>query len=111
MKNGKRYFGPAAIRCLSERKTSLTALSRLDRGTARQLCHSSPPVTTGQPDIAQLINDYYATGSFQKAIFTEKREMLLHFLDSADAAAKGPSEGVLAGGAAFVSNQRQEIPP
>lgn len=39
--------------------------------------------------ICALINDYYATGSFQQVTFTEKREQLLHYLDSVMLAAKG----------------------
>jgi TolA-binding protein len=58
--------------------------------------------------ICGLIADFYATGSFQKVTFTEKREQLLHYLDSVILGAKesgstGAEEGTM------VSNRRQEI--
>jgi tetratricopeptide (TPR) repeat protein len=40
--------------------------------------------------INRLINDYYATGSFQKVVFTEKRELVLHELDSLMREAQAP---------------------
>jgi tetratricopeptide (TPR) repeat protein len=59
--------------------------------------------------ICALINGYYATGSFQKVVFTEKREQLLHYLDSVMLAAKGPAANAPAGTASGVSNRRQEL--
>jgi TolA-binding protein len=41
--------------------------------------------------ITDLITSYYATGSFQRVAFTEKREQLLHFLDSVMQAANAVS--------------------
>lgn len=56
--------------------------------------------------VCDLINSFYSTGSFQKAVFTEKREDLLHYLDSVMQAASSSS---VTAAAALVSNRRQEI--
>jgi TolA-binding protein len=54
--------------------------------------------------ITQLINAYYATGSFQNVAFTEKREQLLHLLDSVMQAANSAAEK----GATLVPSHRKE---
>jgi TolA-binding protein len=54
--------------------------------------------------ITRLISSYYATGSFQNIAFTEKREQLLHLLDSVMQAANAGAEK----GATVVSRHREE---
>jgi TolA-binding protein len=56
--------------------------------------------------ITQLINEYYATGSFQHVTFTEKREQLLHLLDSA---MKAANAGAGKGASAAVTRREEDI--
>ncbi|MBN1127401.1 MAG: tetratricopeptide repeat protein [Chitinispirillaceae bacterium] len=57
--------------------------------------------------ITDLINAFYTTGSFQRVAFTEKREQLLHFLDSVMLAATTHQSATQT--ARTVSNRSEEI--
>ena len=83
------------------------ALSRID-GLAAKLTSESHESDAGvarlydeAAGLSDLVQKYYATGSFQELSFTEKREQVLHRIDSLLLALKGADAGAVSAPAWF----------